>query len=161
MSLSFFSNYDVLNDWYRKGCFYAYFKHEQKCHLRILALKAVTPSPHRASRVDNGIGAQENHKALTCQRPLIQVEYIQKTPATQRQAIQGPLALQSSFCRGTAKLLLLVFLFFFQKHKDPQCRKGSPTFYCFISSGNFPFATCPWRLSPCPEALMHISTQNK
>lgn len=69
----------------------------------------VTPPAYRASHTDNSRAAPENHKALACQRPLIQAEHIQKTPAIQSQPIEGPLAPQSSFCRGTAKLLLLVF----------------------------------------------------
>lgn len=120
-----------------------HFKHEgyhsiniNKFYQRILATGAVTPPAHRASR-----GAREDHKALARQRPLIQAEHIQKTPAIQSQPIQGPLALQSSFCRGTAKLLVLFFL---QKHKDPQRRKGPPfSLYHLISSGNFPLQLVP------------------
>lgn len=93
---------------------YEHFKHEgcpsiNKSHQRILAMGAVTPPAYRASSADNSRGGQENHKGLTRQRPLIQAEHIQKTPAIQSQPIQGPLALKSSFCRGTAKLLLLIF----------------------------------------------------
>lgn len=80
-----------------------------KCHQTVLAMGDVTPPAYRASHTDNSRAAPENHKALACQRPLIQAEHIQKTPAIQSQPIEGPLAPQSSFCRGTAKLLLLVF----------------------------------------------------
>ena len=70
---------------------------------------AVTSTAYRTGCTDNSRRAQQNHKALTCQRSLIQAEHIQKTPAIQRRPIRGPLALQSSFCRGNAELLLLVF----------------------------------------------------
>lgn len=126
---------------------YEHFKHERypsininKYHQRILAMGAVTPPAYRASR-----GAQENHKALTCQRPLIQAEHIQKTPAIQSQPIQGPLALQSSFCRGTVKLLVL----FFAETQRSTAQKRTPpppssfSFYRLISSGNFPLQLVP------------------
>lgn len=82
-----------------------------------------------------------SHKALSRQRPLLRAEPIQKSPAIQSQPIEGPLALQSSFCRGTAKLLLLAFL----GTQSSTAQKRIPSFslYRLISSGNFPLQLVP------------------
>lgn len=122
-----------------------------------------TPPADRAGRVDNSGEAQEDHKAFTCQRPLIQAGHIQKTPAVQRQPIQGPLALQSSFCRDTAELLLLFF--FLQKHKDPQCRKGFPPSpftvlspqVTFLCNSSLETITLPWS----PDAHQHTEQMRR
>lgn len=53
---------------------------------------------------------------------LFKQSAFKKTPAIQSQPIQGPLALQSSFCR----VLLNCCSWFLQKHKDPQRRKEPP-----------------------------------
>lgn len=114
-----------------------------KCYQTVLATGDVTPPAYQASRTDNSRAVQENHKALACQRPLIQAEHIQKTPAIQSQPIEGPLAPQSSFCRGTAKLLLLVSAetqsFTTQKRLPPLAL----SLYHLISSGNFPLQLVP------------------
>lgn len=83
---------------------------------------AVTPPVYRASRAGNSRRAQENHKALTHQRTLIQAEHIQKAPAIQRQPIQGPLALQSSFCEE----LLNCCHGFLQETQGSTVQKRSP-----------------------------------
>ncbi len=121
---------------------------------------AVTPPAYRASR-----GAQENHKALTCQRPLIQAEHIQKTPAIQSQPIQGPLALQSSFCRGTVKLLLL----FFAETQRSTAQKRTPPLLLlspftvlspqvtFLCNSSLETITLPWS----PDAHQHTEQMRR
>lgn len=118
---------------------------------------AVTPPAYRASRAGNSRRAQENHKALAHQRTLIQAEHIQKAPAIQRQPIQGPLALQSSFCGGTAKLLLRVFarntrIHSVEKDPPPPTPPSPLSLYCLISSGDFPLQLVPrdYHLAPKP-----------
>ncbi|KAM7374805.1 hypothetical protein PAMP_007442 [Pampus punctatissimus] len=83
---------------------------------------AVTPPAYRASHADNTKGAQENHKALTCQITLIQAEHIQKTPAIERRPIpERTSGCTVMFLPGNCRTAAPGFL---QKHKDPQRRKG-------------------------------------
>lgn len=119
---------------------------------------AVTPPAHRASHADNSRGAQENHRALTCQRPLIRAEHIQKTPAIQSQPIQGPLALQSSFCRGTAKLLLLGFAETqrFTGTPPPPFTVLSPQ-VTFLCNSSLETITLPWS----PDAHQHTEQMRR
>lgn len=73
--------------------------------------------------IEPGLITAERQRRLTKSSlvtDLIQTEHVEKTSAIQSKPIQGPLALQSGFCRGP-----LNFCFWSeQKHKDPRLRKG-------------------------------------
>lgn len=82
----------------------------------------------------------EGQRGIT--KTSFQAEPPEKTSAIQRQLIQGPLVVQSSFCRVTAKLLLSIFA---ETQRITTQKRALPplSLYCLISSGNFPLQLVP------------------
>lgn len=125
-------------------------------------MRALTPPTYRVSCTDNGWGAKGNHKALVVKGLLFKQSTFKRPPSFKGNPFKGFLAPQSSFCRVLLNWCYRFFSFFRNTKLKSTEKAPTPLSLFMVLSPRVTFLfNSLWRLSPCPEVLMHISTQNK